>query len=133
MEEDIKSQIEPITNGVSGVLRDEKGRIMPGSAPLNPDGRGLETISITTEQKKFFKENPEEFKKFCEEIRKDSSMRKIVWNYIDGMPTLKIGGDKENPLYFKDLNNDELNTRIKEVEGRILAIEGGEVGKDSQE
>jgi len=92
--EEIKNESQnPEETGKTGILRDEKGRILPGSASLNPNGRGPETISFTTAQKRYFREHPDEFEKYCEDIRKDPSMRKIMWNYIDGMPRQNIGVD----------------------------------------
>ena len=28
----------------------------------------------------------------------DSAMIRLIWNYLDGMPLQKLGGDEENPL-----------------------------------
>jgi len=116
MVEEIKQENhQPKTSGDNGIIRDEKGRIMSGSAPLNPDGRPLESISITTEQKKFFRENPEEFAKYCESIRKDPSMKKIVWNYLDGMPKESISHlVKVEEVLSEDQINELLNRRAKE-------------------
>jgi len=113
MSEEIKQDNHQLeTNGGIGILRDEKGRIMSGSAPLNPDGRPLESISITTEQKKFFREHPEEFEKYCESIRKDPAMKKIVWNYLDGMPKESISHRIENILSESQVD-ELLNRRTK--------------------
>ncbi len=103
--EEIKNESQNLEEtGKTGILRDEKGRILPGSASLNPKGRGPETISFTTAQKRYFREHPDEFEKYCEDIRKDPSMRKIMWNYIDGMPRQNIG--VEGKIIYIHIDSD---------------------------
>jgi len=31
----------------------------------------------------------------------DSAMIRLIWNYLDGMPLQKLGGDSENPLILQ--------------------------------
>jgi len=108
--EEIKEEIkeEPAKLDLSGVKRDEKGRIVPGSASLNPKGRSCSPISITAEQKAYFFEHPDEFKKYCEDIRKDPNMRKHVWDHIDGKPpeSLRLSGDASLPFILKIIKDD---------------------------
>lgn len=39
----------------------------------------------------------------------------------------EISGDKDNPLVFKNLNDDEITKRIAKVEAGIIALKGGAV------
>ena len=103
--EDITKQ--PPIRGDRGNIENEIDRNPDGTFMKGREktgGRTDESLSITTEQKKFFRENPEAFRIYCEEIRKDPSMKKIVWSYIDGMPRQNIGldgGKDGQPLSIK--------------------------------
>lgn len=81
---------EPDTNGVK---RDEKGRIVPGSAPLNPDGRPVGSISIIAKIKKKFEEDPELFDSYVAEVLADPKLRTEVIRQLDGSPRQNIGLD----------------------------------------
>jgi len=71
--------------GEKQVNRDESGRFIEGTSG-NPNGRPKGSLSITTTIKKYYETHPEEFEVLCKELREDRSMRKLLWNYIDGKP-----------------------------------------------
>ncbi len=103
-------------------------------------------------------ENLTKFELFCKDIEKEKEeARKWSWfiliqagkgmevsqtqmnainNILDrmeGKAKQPLVGDKENPLIFQNLNDDELNGRIKKVEDRIAVVEGGKVAPGSKE
>jgi hypothetical protein len=93
---------EPESNGV---IRDEKGRIVAGSAPLNPDGRPEGSVSPITRVKQIFAENPDKFKEFIESYIEDPANRKHIVEMIDGKPKqdtdITTNGQALTPLLVK--------------------------------
>ena len=101
---------EPLLNGENGI-RDELGRFVEGH-PGGP-GRPPYKVSITNAQQKYYHEHPEEFEKFCEEMRKDPTMRKTFWAYFDGLPKESIqhsGGVQVVSIPAALIENVEPNT-----------------------
>jgi len=83
------------------LLRDEKGRILPGQKSLNPNGRPKGSVSIISKIRQIFEDNPEYFQEYVEEMLKDPSLRKAIMEQLDGKPRESIdhttGG---KPLYL---------------------------------
>lgn len=79
----------------------------------NPKGRPKDSFSILTILKRKLQECPkgEDKRTYAERIveklledaerKGDSQMRKIIFNYIEGMPAQKFIGDKDNPLFIQ--------------------------------
>jgi len=77
----------------------------------NPDGRPKKEESLTDLMREFLRKIPEGEKKTYKElfIRKcfsiamkgDIAAMKMIWNYLEGMPLQKFGGDKDNPLFIQ--------------------------------
>lgn len=82
----------------NGVIRDEKGRIVPGSGPLNPNGRPEGSVSIIGKIKKIFEEQPEFFDTYVAEVLADPKLRNEIIRQIDGSPKQNVdvtsGGEK---------------------------------------
>ena len=78
---------EPTLNRIK---RDEKGRIVEGSAPLNPDGRTEGSISVISRLKKEFREHPEKFDEFLKRYLKNPQNEKHITEMIDGKPSQSI-------------------------------------------
>lgn len=86
-----------------GIIRDERGRVMPGTAPMNPGGRPR-GLSITAVLREALEEvEPTSQKTFKELlVRKliikaindgDHATARLIMNYVDGMPLQKLAGD----------------------------------------
>lgn len=79
----------------------------------NPNGRPPKGYSITEAFRSMFEADPDKKREVVEAIRKkaldgDPTAQKLIWNYMDGMPLQKIGGDKENPLQVTVVPGDGL-------------------------
>lgn len=80
-----------------------------GDPNINREGRTPGTKNFTTKVKEAL-ERIAEGKDYSYEqalvnailhkaiIEKDPQMMRLIWNYLDGMPIQRLGGDKENPL-----------------------------------
>jgi hypothetical protein len=90
-------------------LRDENGKLLPGTPSLNPGGRPKGSYSIMTILRKKMEEIPlGQTKEWGHQIadiildeavvNRKSDMLKLIVNYMDGMPNQKVdfGVDKEN-------------------------------------
>lgn len=78
----------------------------------NPEGRPAGSFSLLTLLKQKLQEIPEEYKEdkktyadlivermLADSIKKgDQQQIKLIWNYIEGMPTQKIAGADGHPL-----------------------------------
>jgi|SRR3990167_4084150 len=102
---------EPINNGIK---RDEEGKIIKGSAPLNPTGRPLGSISVITMLRQMFADNPEDFKKFVKSYKTNKDNQRHIVEMLDGKPKQTIAGDKENPLRIITIDKDlaEINAIV---------------------
>lgn len=92
----------------------------------NPKGAPIRKDSITHLMREFLKQSPEGKKVTYKElfIKKafqkalggDITAMKLIWNYIDGLPTqnLNIGGQLDNPLLTKEVSKKELK-EIKDL------------------
>lgn len=80
----------------------ETGRFLPGGSG-NPAGRPVGSISLITEAKKIFRDDPEFLKAFVNAYLKDPSNRKHVVEMVDGRPrqALEHTGDIVLPFIFK--------------------------------
>ncbi len=75
---------------------------------INKRGNHLGTRHMTTILKEAIKrvsdegEEPADLiivKKTIEDAKRgDRDARKLIWNYLDGMPKQMVGGDEENPI-----------------------------------
>lgn len=97
--------------------RDEKGRLLPGNT-ANPAGRP-KGLSLTEVIKQRLKELSPDGKRSALEwmadniiqdaLDHDNSMRKLLWNYLDGMPPQPlVGANDENwkPIQIIISNQD---------------------------
>lgn len=64
----------------------------------NPAGRPPGSISIIGKLKQMWADDPEDFERYVQEIRKDKSMRKPVMEQIDGKPVQPIAGVEGQPI-----------------------------------
>ena len=93
---------------MGNVTRDEKGRVLPGSV-LNPEGKAPGTRHFTTKVREALgkiadgKSETYEVLLVKRVLKKaieggDTQMIKLIWNYLDGMPQMKIdhtsGGER---------------------------------------
>ena len=79
-------------------IRDEKGRFVPGVSG-NLKGRPKKEFCITDRMREFLGQQNEEGQLRMDEFIRDtfeaakggdSVARKLIWNYIDGMPVQKV-------------------------------------------
>jgi hypothetical protein len=78
----------------------------------NPGGgRPVDSISIKTKIKAYYREHPEEFEDLCKYYRDNEDMRKLLWNYLDGMPVQKMTGDPENPVFKIIVNGGNIEDK----------------------
>ena len=109
---------KPKKNGGKSGERDEKGRFVKG----NPGGPGRKegSVSITTEVKRKLKQLSHDQKRtylqlFVDQIIKegitgnDKQARKLIWNYVDGMPKQSFDADIKLPQTLIDLIKDASN------------------------
>lgn len=101
----------------TGIIRDEKGRIVAGSASLNPDGRPEGSISPITRVKQIFQENPEKFKEFIENYIEDPANRKHIVEMIDGKPKQDVtsAGEALQPILVQFLGDGKDSTDTEGV------------------
>jgi len=90
----------PLNNGEKKVLRSEEGKILPGSAPLNPAGKPKGTKHLTTLLFTALQKQAKDGKTYqdllVERILNDAIIKgkgdiiKLAMNYVDGMPDQAI-------------------------------------------
>jgi len=93
----------------------------------NPKGRPKKGYSITDWFKEMLSSKPEVKdaigKKIIEKALKgDMAAMRLVWNYMDGMPSqaVKLGGDENNPLKL----DVDINDMIGKAYGKIKQGDG---------
>jgi len=114
-----------------------------GDPSPNPAGRPVGAKSFTTKVKEALEKIAEGKKYTIEEalvksilkkaiIDGDSATQKLIWNYLDGMPkqSLEVSGDENNPLALTNINDKEINIRVKGIEKRIADIENRKIEKN---
>ncbi len=98
----------PEISGENQAIRDDKGRFVKGQSG-NLAGKPTGTKSFTSKIREALQVIAEGRDYTYEEafiksilkkaiIDGDSTIQKLIWNYLDGMPVQKIAGDNENPL-----------------------------------
>jgi len=119
------------------VVRNEKGQIIKGTP--NPAGRPKGTKNFTTKVRealnKFVNEEGQTFENQLAEVvvkkamEGDKEMIKLIWNYMDGMPTQKIESKNWNDILKRvyDAPNTQLpeDSEGNKVEPKQLAEESG--------
>lgn len=70
------------------LLRDEKGRLLPGTPP--GPGRPKGSISIMARIKQKFEEDPELFEAYISEVLADPKLRAEIIRQIDGSPKQNV-------------------------------------------
>lgn len=95
------------------IKRDERGRFVQGNPP--GPGRPEGSVSIIGEIKKVFRENPERFHEYVEEVIADKMLRRELIQQIDGKPVQPIAGVEGQPLQIQviaygDNNSSQLQT-----------------------
>jgi hypothetical protein len=88
----------------NGVIRDEKGRIVPGSPPLNPNGRPQGSVSIITKIKQIFEDQPEFFDTYVAEVLADPKLRAEIIRQIDGAPKQQVDVESKGTLTVNIVN-----------------------------
>lgn len=100
------------------ILRDEKGRILPGQSSLNPNGRPSGSISIRDLVRRHLEESPEDLQNFLLHFIHDN--RELAWTMLEGKPKqqMEVDVDKESILeltkFFKamaDYKKDDGDTK----------------------
>lgn len=91
---------EPLNDGKKTVLRSEEGKILPGSAPLNPAGKPKGTKHLTTLLYAALQKEAKNGKTYqdllIERVLNDAIIKgkgdimRMAWNYVDGMPDQAI-------------------------------------------
>ena len=99
--------------GEEMVKRDENGRIVGGV--LNPNGRPKKEHSLTDAMKQTFRDRPEILQALIQKALKmaldgDTQALKMVWNYMDGMPTQTnvLEGGENGPVIVKIVEDKPL-------------------------
>lgn len=81
----------------TGIIRDDKGRFVEGVSG-NPEGRPKRSWSIKDKIWQKFEDNPEELKKFIEELL--TKYKGLVWTMLEGRPPqdLNLGQNPDLPF-----------------------------------
>jgi hypothetical protein len=87
------------------IKRDENGRFLKGNPP--GPGRKPGQVSVITELKKMFEEDPEDFKKFIERYKDNPNNEKHITEMIDGKANQSIEMEVTLPKPMMDLTEDE--------------------------
>jgi len=112
-----------------GIIRDSKGRFVPGYAP-NPNGRPLGSISLADKLRKRLSTHPEEADAIVQALvmlAKNSDMRAIEHSfaYIDGKPVERHRIEGELPLRLVFVPALEmLNTPDAHYDANLGILEG---------
>ena len=111
---------EPVKTSNSKPERDSKGRLLPGNT-ANPNGRP-EGFSLTDMLRREIQKVPEGQKLSYAEafLRKmlskainegDHASQKLIMNYLEGLPIMKIAGDIKIENVLSEEQANELLTR----------------------
>jgi hypothetical protein len=104
MSEELENKNPNVQENTGEIIRDEKGRFVPGVSG-NPEGRPkFSLVSILKEELQNIPEN-RKVSRALSIIRKiadqaengDAASQKLIMNYIDGMPrqNIGLGGEKD--------------------------------------
>ena len=111
----------------TGILRDEKGRILPGQKSLNPLGRGAGQTLKEYDAKRFKNMPEEEKEKFLSTISPE-----LRYRMAEGNPKqdTEVSGElKFSPIYGgkskKQYKDVRAMKRIFKLKKRIRAVRGG--------
>jgi len=99
----------------TGDNRDEKGRFKPGQSG-NPAGKPEGSLSLTAAIKKRLKELSPDQKRTAldwladniiqDALDNNNAMRKMIWNYMDGMPKQSLEIEGELPIQKVEFHFD---------------------------
>jgi len=97
----------------------------------NPKGRPRKGYSITEWFKDMLGSKPEVRDAIGKSILKkalegDPAAQRMVWSYMDGMPTQKFGGDDDSPIRI------DLTVALTKAYGQKSTQDAGEVSTDGQ-
>lgn len=100
----------------TGKIRDEKGRFIPGVSG-NLNGRPEGSVSVITEIKRIFRENPDKFEDFLEKYLKNPNNEKHIAEMIDGKPMQRneISGVNGSPLTVEIISYKDEDTPTPSV------------------
>ena len=105
---------EPTTNPLK---RDKKGRLVKGTPP--GPGRTKGSVSIITEVKRKFKEEPEKLKEFVDRYMKNPNNEKHVTEMVDGKPAQSIDMEVTLPKPIMDITNGVLQDNSNKEDSEI--------------
>ena len=102
--------------GELGLKRDEKGRLVEGTAP--GPGRPKGSISIKDRVRKYLEDHPEDVEEIVKHFVK--SNRELMWQMLEGRPQQDIVSDGKQlpqPLLYAipDNNSDKENSQPQET------------------
>jgi len=97
----------------------------------NPKGGPKKGYSVTEWFKGMLASNPEIMDALGNSIMEkalegDAAAQKLVWSYMDGMPTQKFGGDDDSPIRI------DLTVALTKAYGQKSTQDAGEVSTDGQ-
>lgn len=87
------------------LLRDEKGRLLPGTPP--GPGRPKGSVSIKDKVRQYLESHPEEVEAIVEHFVKNN--RELMWQMLEGRPQQDVTSDGKaipTPLLYAIPNND---------------------------
>jgi len=91
--------------------RDEKGRLLPGTPSLNPEGRPLGK-SIKDRVRQFLEDHPHDMEAFVQHFIKDN--RELAWQMLEGRPQqstdITSKGDKLEGIAVEIIRKNETTT-----------------------
>lgn len=124
--DDLQEDVESVKNGEITAGKDEKGKFTEGNKFGKGRPRGL---SLTEAIRQRLKELTPDQKRTAldfladniiqDALDHDNSMRKLIWNYLDGMPAqgLEITGNVDMPFIVKLIRDDRGTTETTGIGG----------------
>lgn len=105
--------------GVNKLLRDEKGRLLPGQPSLNPNGRPQGSSLKVYFKNKLAKMTDEEKEEFLKKVNPE-----VAWKMAEGNPKEELAvEEKTNP--YDNLTDEQKRDNLR----RLLTIRGKGAGE----
>jgi len=127
---DIKEDINLEKQELNKPERDEKGRLLPGNT-ANPNGRPKGKTLTEVIRSKLEELSPDRRRTAMEwladnilqdALDHDNSMRKLIWNYLEGLPkqSIDLGNTGNLPFTIKIEQINGGSTTTESKDGQIV-------------
>lgn len=127
------------TSPSNKIIRDEKGRVLPGTGPLNPTGRPKTTFNIRSEAAKIADEALAELKTIMKDSRQAATARVQAANiilhvagaFVDVGPELEGGIEEKLQAFLAKRDAPAASSSTLPSEGPSLPTPPGTDGGDN--